>query len=69
MPLKMKKKIWEACTVPVLLYGSQTWATTESRNMKLARTLLAMERVMIGVKKERQTVQRLSKGENGNKGL
>ncbi len=38
MTMKVKKKILESCTLPVLTYGSQTWATTEAQNLKLSRT-------------------------------
>ncbi len=53
-PQEIKKKIYEiyeSCTIPVLLYGSQTWATTQNQNTKLIRTQIAMERTMSGVKR------------------
>ncbi|VDO18177.1 unnamed protein product [Brugia timori] len=48
----LKKKIFESCVLPVLTYGAQSWALTERQLLGLARTQIAMERSMIGVRKK-----------------
>ncbi len=49
--MKVKKKKLEGCTLPVLNYGSQTWATTEAQILKLSRTQLAMGWSLAGIKR------------------
>ncbi len=49
--MKVKKKILESCTPPVLTYGSQTWATIEAQILKVSRTQLAMERSLASIKR------------------
>ncbi len=48
--MEVKKKILESCTLPVLTYGSQTWAITEAQNLKLGRIQIAMEPSLAGIK-------------------
>ncbi len=43
MRTSTKRKIFESSTLPALTYGTQTWATTETHNLKLVRTQIAME--------------------------
>ncbi len=45
-----KRKIFESATLPLLTYGAQTWATTETQNLKLVRTQIAMKRSLLGIK-------------------
>ncbi len=49
--MKVKKKILESCAIPVLIYGSQKWATTEAQNLKLSGTQIAMEPSLAGIKR------------------
>ena len=48
---KTKVEILEACTIPVLTYGAQTWALTETQLNKLRTTQRAMERSILNVKR------------------
>lgn len=52
MPMKEKRKVFNMCILPCLLYGCQTWALTE----QLAKTIKVcqngMERSTIGVKRK-----------------
>ena len=51
LPVKFKSKILDSCTLPALMYGSQTWAPTEAQLDRFRRTQLAMERSLIGIKR------------------
>jgi hypothetical protein len=48
---KTKGKLFNTCILPVLMYGSQTWALTKATISKLACSQRAMERSMLGVRK------------------
>lgn len=48
---KTKGKLFNTCVLPVLMYGSQTWALTKATTSHLACCQRAMERSMIGVRK------------------
>ncbi|GBP47781.1 Retrovirus-related Pol polyprotein from type-2 retrotransposable element R2DM; Endonuclease [Eumeta japonica] len=50
--ISTKSKLFNTCILPILMYGSQTWAITENTTNKIASCQRAMERSMIGVKKE-----------------
>ncbi len=51
MGLKSKIKILDSCTIPVITYGSQTWATTKTQIGKIQKTQLAMLRSILGKKR------------------
>ncbi|XP_045484950.1 uncharacterized protein LOC110996663 [Pieris rapae] len=44
----IKRKVFNTCVLPVLTYGSQTWAPTKAQYTKLQVCQRAMERCMIG---------------------
>ncbi|KAI5743429.1 hypothetical protein M8J77_018082 [Diaphorina citri] len=52
MPLELKKQVFDQCVLPVLTYGSETWTLTEYIKGKLRTAQRAMERSMLGVKKQ-----------------
>lgn len=49
--MNIKRKIFNTCILPVLMYGSQTWTLTQNMTNKLATCQYAMERSMMNVKK------------------
>ena len=51
MPVKLKMKILETCTLPTLTYSSQTWALTNTQLNKLRVTQRAMERSILNIRK------------------
>ncbi|PZC85214.1 hypothetical protein B5X24_HaOG202399 [Helicoverpa armigera] len=50
MPIKAKRKVYNMCILPCLLYGCQTWALTEHLANKIKVCQNGMERSVIGVK-------------------
>ncbi|CAH2208426.1 jg22159, partial [Pararge aegeria aegeria] len=51
MPMKYKQKVFDMCILPILTYGSQTWALTQKLEQKLAICQRSMERSMLHVKR------------------
>ncbi|GBP25145.1 Putative uncharacterized transposon-derived protein F52C9.6 [Eumeta japonica] len=51
MPMTAKKKVYERCIMPCLLYGCQTWALTELQENKLKVCQNSMERSILGIKR------------------
>ncbi|GBP37630.1 Putative uncharacterized transposon-derived protein F52C9.6 [Eumeta japonica] len=51
MPMTAKKKVYELCIMPCLLYGCQTWALTELQENKLKVCQNSMERSILGIKR------------------
>lgn len=51
MPMKGKKKVYELCIMPCLLYGCQTWALTELLENKLKVCQNSIERSILGIKR------------------
>ncbi len=49
-----KSRILERCTLPVLTYRAQAWALTGGQTLKLAKTQIAMERSILGVRRTNQ---------------
>lgn len=49
--IKLKRKLYESCVLPVLTYGCQTWALTNTQLRKLSVCQRAMERSMLGVRR------------------
>lgn len=58
MSIKNKIRVWESCTLPALVYGSQTWAPTNSQLDKMRKTQLAMERSMLKIKRSERMKNR-----------
>ncbi|KAI8424369.1 hypothetical protein MSG28_002896 [Choristoneura fumiferana] len=49
LPQCLKSKVFDQCVLPVMTYGSETWALTMGLMRKLKVTQRAMERAMLGV--------------------
>jgi Reverse transcriptase (RNA-dependent DNA polymerase) len=45
-----KKRLFDACVLPVFTYGSQTWALTETDKQKIAVAQRNMERSMLNIR-------------------
>ncbi|XP_045496057.1 uncharacterized protein LOC123694618 [Colias croceus] len=52
MPMKEKRKVFNMCILPCLLYGCQTWALTEQLANKIKVCQNGIERSTIGVKRK-----------------
>jgi len=50
VPMKIKRKYFNMCIAPALLYGCTTWALTKKTETRLAVCQRRMERRMIGVR-------------------
>ena len=51
MPMCLKKKIYDQCIEPAIIYGCQTWAVTKRMQDRLKVTQRSMERYMIEITK------------------
>lgn len=49
--ISIKRKVFNACILPAMTYGAQTWAPTERHKTKLSVNQRAMERSMLNVRK------------------
>ncbi len=49
LPLSLKRKVYNHCTLPVLTYGSETWRLTKELERKLRSAQRGMERRMLGI--------------------
>src|SRR6202021_2735614 len=47
----LKRKVFNQCIQPAMIYGCQTWAVTKRMQDRLKITQRSMERAMIGVTK------------------
>jgi hypothetical protein len=62
LPLHLKKRLYDACVLPVLTYGCQTWSLSEGNSSKLAVAQRSMERSMLHKKmKDRVSSLKLRK--------
>lgn len=52
MPLSVKTKLYNACILPCLTYGCQTWPATTKNNQKLAVCQRSMERSMLNIRRQ-----------------
>lgn len=50
--ISTKSKLFNTCILPVLTYGSETWALTRNIANKLSTCQHAMERSMVGIKRK-----------------
>jgi hypothetical protein len=50
IPMKIKRRYFNMCTIPALLYGCETWALTQKTEQRLGVCQRAMERRMLGVR-------------------
>ena len=51
MPMCLKRKVYNQCIQPAMIYGCQTWAVTKRMQDRLKTTQRSMERAIIGVTK------------------
>lgn len=51
MSILIKRKLYNACVLPVLTYGCQTWALTKAHTRKLEVCQRSMERSMMSIRK------------------
>lgn len=56
MPINLKRKVFDACVLPVMLYGLETVTLTKKSAQRLRVCQRAMERAMLGISlRDRQT--------------
>ena len=49
IPMCLKKKVFDMCIVPVIIYGAETWSLTKAVEKKIQATQRKMERIMLGI--------------------
>ena len=49
VPMRLKRKAFNECVLPVMAYGCKTWSISNTQFEKLVTTKLKMERIMVGV--------------------
>ena len=49
VPMRLKRKAFNECILPVMIYGCETWLLSNTQLEKLVTTERKMERIMIGV--------------------
>ncbi len=49
LPLSLRRKVYNQCTLAVLTYGSQTWRLTKELERKLRRAQRGIERRFLGI--------------------
>ena len=49
VPMRLKRKVFNECILPVMTYGCETWSLSNTQLEKLVTTQRKMERIMIGV--------------------
>ncbi|GBP33186.1 Putative uncharacterized transposon-derived protein F52C9.6 [Eumeta japonica] len=52
LSIGIKRKVFNTCVLPCITYGCETWALTKHHRNMLEHCQRAMERSMIGIKKE-----------------
>lgn len=52
LPICLKKKVYEQCIMPVIMYGAETLTLTKKSAIKLKVAQRAMERAMLGITKK-----------------
>ncbi|GBP74986.1 Putative uncharacterized transposon-derived protein F52C9.6 [Eumeta japonica] len=63
--ISTKSKLFNTCILPVLTYGSETWALTRNIAKKLSTCQHAMERSMVGIKRKDKWYPRDGKRKRG----
>lgn len=62
MPMTEKRKVFNACILPCLTYGCQTWALTEQQQNKLNICQNGIERSVLGVRRRDKMQLKIIKG-------
>ena len=62
VPMRLKRKAFNECILPVMTYGCETWSLSNTQLEKLVTTQRKMERIMIGVTlKDRKSTEWIRK--------
>ena len=62
VPMRLKRKAFNECILPVILYGCEIWSLSHTQLEKLVTTKMKMERIMVGVTlKDRTTTNWIRK--------
>uniref|UniRef100_A0A914XBD6 Endonuclease-reverse transcriptase n=1 Tax=Plectus sambesii TaxID=2011161 RepID=A0A914XBD6_9BILA len=48
-PMSLKRKLFNSCVLPAMLYGAETWLLTKREENRLAVAQRRMERIMAGI--------------------
>lgn len=67
--LSLKMKVLESCVVPVLTYGSQTWALTQRQIQRLKNTHNSMLRSILGIRLKDKINIKTIKAKTGAKSI
>ena len=57
VPMRLKRKAFNECILPVMTYGCETWSLSNTQLEKQVTTQRKMERIMIGVTFKDRRVQ------------
>ena len=49
LPICLKRKVYNQCVLPTMIYGSETWKPTKPMENKLKSAQRGMERSMLGI--------------------
>jgi len=49
LPMCLKRKVYNQCVLPVMMYGCETWTLNAQTTQRLRVTQRAMERCMLGI--------------------
>ena len=56
IPMCLKRKVYNQCVLPVMMYGCETWTLNAQTIQRLRVTQRAMERCMLGItRRDRKT--------------
>ena len=62
VPMRLKRKVFNECILPLMTYGCETWSLSNTQLEKLVTTQRKMERIMIGVTlKDRKSTEWIRK--------
>ncbi len=68
LPISLKRKVYNQCILPVLMYGSENWRLTKELERKLRSAQRGMERRMLGItwrdRKRASWIREQTKDEN-----
>ena len=66
VPMRLKRKAFNECILPVMTYGSENWSLSNTQLEKLITTQRKMERIMAGVTlKDRKNTNWIRKKSDG----
>ena len=60
VPMRLKRRLFNQCVLPAMIYGCECWALTKAAEDRLAKAQRRMERQMVGVRlRDRWSIPRL----------